>query len=199
MMPYKPFSQACVNNRDAILAVLRRAFAHSRRVLEIGSGTGQHAVFFAPALSHLCWQPSDCEENLAGIEAWITAEPAVNLLAPIHLDVNRNWPSLEVDAIFTANTCHIMPWPSVVNMFAGIGAIVGPKATLAIYGPFKYDGQFTTPSNARFDLWLKEQAPHQGVRNIEDIISLASEVGFELVEDNSMPANNQLLVFKNNQ
>src|SRR5690606_6191457 len=127
-------------------------------VLEIGSGTGQHAVFFAPRLRHLSWQPSDCAENLPGIHAWLEEFPADNLRHPIELDVDGTWPRTSYDAFFTANTCHIMAWPSVVNLFAGIARTARPQATLVIYGPFKYNGRFTTESNARFDAWLKQQA-----------------------------------------
>jgi len=195
MTEIKPFSQACINNREPIAAILERVFRDRRQVLEIGSGTGQHAIFFAPRLRHLSWQPSDRAENLPGIRAWLDEYPADNLHQPIELDVDRAWPQARYDAFFTANTCHIMAWPSVTNVFAGIARVASPSATLAIYGPFKYGGRFTSESNARFDAWLKSQVRHQGVRDIEDIVALASGIGFELLEDHAMPANNQLLVF----
>lgn len=191
----KPFSLACVNNRQPIADILLTIFANTASVLEIGSGTGQHAVHFAPLLRHLVWQPSDCAENLPGIHAWIEDCPSDNLRHPLALNVDDTWPAASFDGFFTANTCHIMPWQSVVNMFAGIGRLARSPATLAIYGPFKYRGHFTTESNARFDAWLKSQAAHQGVRDVEDIIRLAADIGFQLLEDNPMPANNQLLVF----
>ena len=193
---HKPFSQACANNRGPIIDILRRAFATTARVLEIGSGTGQHAVYFAPRLPHLLWQPSDREENLAGIRAWLADEPAANLRPPLTLDVDGAWPEGTFDGYFTANTCHIMAWPSVVNMFTGIGRLATLPSTLAIYGPFKYGGEFTSESNARFDAMLRSQASHQGIREINDITGLAEDIGFQLVEDNAMPANNQLLVFR---
>jgi len=195
MAGIKPFSQACVNNRQPILGILQRVYATATRVLEIGSGTGQHCVYFAPALPHLCWQPSDRQENLAGIHAWLEEYPAANLYHPLELDVEGPWPAHRYDAFFTANTCHIMPWQSVVRMFSGIGEVAEEEATLALYGPFKYGGQYTSRSNANFDNWLQAQAPHQGIRDVEDIVLLAREAGFRLVEDNPMPANNQLLVF----
>lgn len=196
MNDVKPFSQACENNRQPILSVLQRAFADCSQVLEIGSGSGQHAVFFAPQLQHLVWQPSDRPENLPGIQAWISDEPSSNLSFPLELDVDGLWPDSGFDGFFTANTCHIMPWTSVINMFAGIGKIATADAVLAIYGPFKYQGGFTTDSNANFDRWLKSIVPHQGVRDIEKVTQLAQEIGFKLVEDNAMPANNQLLLFR---
>ena len=192
----KPFSQSCANNREPILAILERAFADCNQILEIGSGTGQHAVYFARALRHLLWQPSDRRENIAGIHTWIDEEPADNLKMPLVLDVDGPWPQGSFDGFFTANTCHIMAWKSVLNMFAGIASQARPESVLAIYGPFKYGGEFTTESNANFDLWLKSVAPHQGVRNFEDILQAAEEAGFAFVEDNAMPANNQLLIFR---
>ena len=195
MAGMKPFSQACVNNRDPILSILKRALAPCTRVLEIGSGTGQHAVHFAPALTHLHWQPSDRKENIPGIHAWMAEQPSSNLMPPIILDVDKRWPAATFDGFFTANTCHIMAWDSVVNLFAGLGKVARSGSVLAVYGPFKYGGGYTSQSNARFDQWLKSQHPHQGIRDIEDISRLAEDAGFGLVEDNSMPANNQLLVF----
>ncbi|HLS99274.1 MAG: DUF938 domain-containing protein [Porticoccaceae bacterium] len=192
----KPFSQACANNQGPILAVLERVFAPCRGVLEIGSGTGQHAVHFAPRLAHLHWQTSDLAHNHPGINAWIDEYPAPNLARPLVLDVERGpWPEGPFDAIFSANTCHIMAWSAVAAMFAGIGRVAAPRAVIALYGPFKYGGAFTTDSNARFDAQLRASAPHQGIRDIEAIVDLARGEGFSLVEDNPLPANNQLLVF----
>lgn len=197
MAGIKPFSQACANNQEPILAILKKAFSDVSTVLEVGSGTGQHAVYFAPALPHLHWQPSDRQENIAGIHAWLDDHPSRNLRKPLVLDVDLKWPQGEFDGFFTANTCHIMPWQSVINLFCGIGRVAAAESCLAIYGPFKYGGEFTTESNANFDLWLKERAPHQGIRDIEGILELAADQGFSLIEDHAMPANNQLLLFRN--
>lgn len=198
----KPFSQACENNKQPILDILRRVFAKTRRVLEIGSGTGQHAVHFAPHLPHLVWQTSDLAHNHPGINAWIDDTPATNLERPLTLDVlGGNWPTGLYDGFFSANTCHIMPWEAVEAMFAGLGRYVadheGPSV-LALYGPFRYGGEFTSPSNAAFDRYLRERAPHQGIRDIEAITTVAADNGLVLTEDNAMPANNQLLVFRGN-
>ncbi len=193
----KPFSQACENNKGPILAILERVFADTRRVLEIGSGTGQHAAHFAPRLPHLAWQTSDLAENHPGINAWIDDCGAVNLARPLVLDVfGQGWPAGPFDGFFSANTCHIMPWEGVVAMFAGLRRCATADAVLALYGPFKYGGAFTTPSNAAFDRHLKDYAPHQGIRDIEAVQSVAGDSGFILTEDNPMPANNQLLVFR---
>jgi len=184
----KPFSEACERNRAPILEVLKRAFANSRRVLEIGSGTGQHAAYFAPELPHLIWQASDVAEHLPGIRQWIP-DPA-----PIELDVDREWPRIQADAVFSANTCHIMSWPQVERMFAGIGRL--RPEVLALYGPFNYNGRHTSESNARFDAMLRERDPLSGIRDFEKINALAEAQGLTLGEDNAMPANNRLLVFQ---
>ncbi|MBK8133332.1 MAG: DUF938 domain-containing protein [Gammaproteobacteria bacterium] len=195
----KPFSQACENNKAPILAVLQRVFAPCRSVLEIGSGTGQHAVHFAPRLPQLRWQPSDVPENLPGIEQWREAEPAPNLLRPIALDVRApHWGVAPVDGLFTANTLHIMPWSAVQAFFAGLPGVLASGGVLAVYGPFNYGGAYTSASNARFDQWLKARAPHQGIRDLEAVAELAAGAGLALWEDNAMPANNRLLVWRRN-
>jgi len=186
----KPFSEASERNREPILAVLKRIFADRRAVLEIGSGTGQHAAYFAPELPQLAWQPSDVAENLPGIRAWG--------VSPIELDVDRAWPQLEVDAVFSANTAHILSWTQVERMFAGVARLLPAGGLFALYGPFHYGGQPTSESNARFDAMLRVRDPASGVRNFEDICTLAQTVGLMLAEDNAMPANNRLLVFRKN-
>ena len=186
----KSFSEACERNRDPILAVLKRVFADRRRVLEVGSGTGQHAAYFAPALPHLVWQASDVAANLPGIREWV-AEPA-----PIELDADRPFPAVEADAVFSANTSHIMSWPQVERTFAGIGALLPSGGVLALYGPFNYGGRHTSESNARFDAMLRERDPASGLRDAEAVIALAARHGMTLVEDNPMPANNRLLVWR---
>jgi hypothetical protein len=182
----KPFSEACERNRAPILAVLQRVLGHSRKVLEIGSGTGQHAAYFAPELPHLVWQASDVAANLPGIREWG--------IEPIELDVDGAWPELDADAVFSANTCHIMSWPQVERMFAGISRMTGVK-TVCIYGPFNYGGRPTSESNARFDAMLRGRDPASGLRDLEKMVELGRSVGLRLVEDNPMPANNRLLVF----
>jgi hypothetical protein len=184
----KPFSEASERNRGPILAVLKRVLSDRRRVLEIGSGTGQHAAYFAAALPHLVWQASDVAEHLPGIREWI-AEPA-----PIELDVDQPWPPVQADAVYSANTCHIMSWPQVERMFAGIEQIA--PVVLALYGPFNYQGRHTSGSNARFDAMLRGRDPASGLRDIEGMIRLAARHGMFLDEDNAMPANNRLLVFR---
>jgi hypothetical protein len=183
--PVRPFSEASERNREPILAVLKRVFKDRKKVLEIGSGTGQHAAYFAPELPHLVWQASDVAANLPGIREWGTA--------PIELDVEGDWPAIDADAAFTANTSHIMSWPQVERMFEGIGR--GAVKAFCLYGPFNYGGRPTSESNARFDAMLRGRDPASGLRDFEAIVALAARNGLTFQEDNPMPANNRLLVF----
>lgn len=192
----RPFSQACENNRAPILAVLARVFATRRRVLEIGSGTGQHAVFFAAALPHLVWQASDRPENLAGIRAWLDEASLPNTPPPFALDVSGDWPQQRFDAVFSANTLHIMGWEEVERLFARLPDAMAEDATLVVYGAFNYGGRFTSESNAAFDTWLKEQDPRRGLRDFEAVNDLAGRAGLALAEDRAMPSNNRCLVWR---
>lgn len=190
----KPYSQAAENNKKPILETLKQCFAEASRVLEIGSGTGQHAEYFAAALPHLQWQPSDMPAQMAGLNLCLEKTMLSNLLVPMTLNVqDNNWPAQKFDGVFTANTLHIMPWTAVPCLFRGIGRVLLPGGKLCIYGPFKYQGDFTTPSNANFDHWLKSQWPHQGIRDFEAVNALAMEQGLSFIQDRNMPANNQLL------
>ncbi|WP_404302599.1 DUF938 domain-containing protein [Alicycliphilus denitrificans] len=195
--PDLPFSQACENNRAPILAVLLQAFADRRQVLEIGSGTGQHGVHFAPRLPHLVWQTSDLAGNHAGIRAWQAAYPAPNLRPPLLLDLaSSGWPDGPFDAVFSANTAHIVAWPLVEQLFALAGAHLPAGGVLALYGPFNYGGTYTSDSNRAFDAWLRARDPASGIRHFEDILALAASHGLALEHDHPMPANNRLLVFR---
>jgi SAM-dependent methyltransferase len=190
-------SEACERNKEPIRKILAQALVQSRKVLEIGSGTGQHAVHFAAHFPHLVWQPSDTGEYLTGLRERIRHEGPANLLAPLELDVRAlPWKVGSVDALFTANTLHIMSWPTVRDLFRGLGPILTAPAVLCIYGPFRYDGKYTSPSNAEFDRFLQARDPQSGIRNFEDVNSLASEQGFTLIADHTMPANNQLLIWQ---
>jgi len=192
-----PYSEACERNRGPILEVLREAFADRRRVVEIGAGTGQHAVHFAKNLPQLAWQPTDRAEYLAGLAARIAAEGPPNLGTPLELDVLHDpWPAVSGDAVFSANTLHIMSWQAVEALFAGLPRILEPGGVVAIYGPFKYGGQCTTASNAAFDAMLRERDPESGLRDFEEVDALVAAVGLELQADHAMPANNQLLVWR---
>jgi cyclopropane fatty-acyl-phospholipid synthase-like methyltransferase len=193
----KQFSAACERNRQPILAVLRDVLADSKKLLEIGSGTGQHAVSFGAQLPHLTWQTSDLPQNHASIIAWQQDARLSNVLPPFALDAGAdNWPKGPYDAVFSANTCHIMAWREVEGMFAGIGRILKAGGVTCIYGPFNYGGAFTSASNAQFDASLKAMVPHMGIRDFEAVNRLAAEQGLRLYADNPMPANNRLLVWR---
>lgn len=197
-MPFmeKPCAPACERNREPILDVLRDHFGDRRAVLEIGSGTGQHAIFFAARLPHLLWQTSDRAENLPGIQAWLDEAGLANTPPPLDLDVMRAWPARRYDAVFSANTLHILPWAAVERLFAGLPDVLASDARVAIYGPFNYGGRFTSASNAAFDLRLKEDAPHRGIRDFAEVNRLAGLAGLDLVEDRAMPSNNRCLVWR---
>lgn len=193
----KPYSEACVRNREPILAVLREHFADRRHVLEIGSGTGQHAVHFAAALPQLVWQTSDRPAALPGLRAWLDEAALPNTPPPLTLDVGAgDWPSQRFDAMFTANTLHILGWAEVEALFAALPAVLAADAVLAVYGPFNRQGRFTAPSNADFDASLKARDPKMGLRDAEAVDALARGVGFSLIDDRALPANNHGLVWR---
>ena len=190
-------SEACERNKGPILRILAEALAQSSAVLEIGSGTGQHAVHFATHLPHLSWQPSDTGDYLPGLRERIARAGPANLRAPIELDVRElPWPLDAVDVLFTANTLHIMGWTAVRDLFRGAGTVLIAAGTMCIYGPFRYGGRYTSTSNAEFDRYLKARDPESGIRDFESINALANEQGLELAADHVMPANNQLLVWR---
>lgn len=196
-MTDKPYAPACDRNRDPILTVLREHFADRTRVLEIGSGTGQHAVYFAGALPHLVWQCSDREDKLPGIRAWLAEAALTNTPPPLALDVARGpWPQGRFDAVFSANTLHIMGWDEVEALFAGLPAVLAADAKLAVYGPFNRAGAHTSPSNAAFDAKLRAEDPRMGLRDAEAVDALAHAAGLRLAADVAMPANNALRVWR---
>ncbi len=200
----KPFSQACENNKGPILNALKQVLPESShryaRVLEIGSGTGQHAAFFAPRLPWLGWQPSDQAQYLPGCRLWIEeaqAAGADNLHMPITLDVLQpTWPELDIHHAYSANTAHIMHWPAVEAMFHGLGKRLPAQGVFCLYGPFRYQGEHTSDSNERFDQHLRYQDPGMGIRDLDAMVPLATAAGFELVADHAMPANNRTLVWR---
>jgi SAM-dependent methyltransferase len=193
----KQYSEACDQNRDPILAVLKEELADCRRVLEIGSGTGQHAVYFGKHLPHLSWQTSDVDSSHPGINAWLDDAQLPNVGQPLSLDVSsQRWPDDEFDGVFSANTTHIMSWPQVIDLFNGIGDILKKDGVFCLYGPFNYGGQYTSESNERFDNWLKARDPLSGLRNFEDLDQLARSGGMAFRHDYEMPVNNRLLVWK---
>jgi hypothetical protein len=193
----KPFSPSCERNRDPILAVLRTHFADRHDVIEIGSGSGQHAVHFAAAMPWLTWQCSDVADNLPGITAWLDDARLPNTPAPIALDVTRGpWPLRAFDALFTANTLHIMEWDAVRALFAALSSVLARDATVVAYGPFNDDGGYTSASNRDFDAWLKARDPRSGIRDFAAVHALARDAGLRLADDLAMPANNRCLIWR---
>ena len=192
----KAYAAATQRNREPILAVLQRVFPQRGTVLEIASGTGEHAVFFARALPQLQWQPSDHEDaQLASITAWRDEDGTPNLLPPLRIDVHADdWPIARADAVFCANMIHIAPWSACEGLLRGVGRTLAPGGTMVLYGPFHIDGKPTSDSNAAFDQRLRATDPTWGVRNLEDVLTLAEQAGLALHERITMPANNFALV-----
>lgn len=195
-MDLRPFSQACANNQQPILEIIQPLFAGVDEVFEIGSGTGQHAVYFGKAMPHLRWHCSDLPEHHAGINAWRESAALPNVLAPLAFDVNKPWPIETTPAIFSANVVHIISWPEVEYVFEGIARHLCKPGIVCFYGPYNYDGRFTSESNARFDQWLKDRDPRSGIRDFEKIDELARKAGLVLQADHTMPANNRCLVWR---
>lgn len=195
--PEKPWSAACERNRGPILEVLRDVFADRRDVLEIGSGTGQHAVHFAAAMPWLRWQASERAENLPGLTLWLDEAALPNTSAPLTLDVARGpWPDHRYDAVFSANTLHIMAWSEVEQLFAALADRLTDDATVVIYGPFNDDGRPDCQSNAAFDASLKARSSHMGLRDQRAVEALARDIGLEWQQTVRMPANNRCLVWR---
>jgi SAM-dependent methyltransferase len=196
-MGLRQSSEACARNRGPILEVLRGALSASTRVLEVGSGTGEHAAFFAGMLPHLQWQPTDVVAHLPGIAAWRDAVALPNLRAPLELDVDAGeWPVAGVDAVFTANTLHILSWQSVIRFFRGVGRVLQSGGVLVVYGPFSDNGYHAAESNARFDAFLRGRDPQSGLRDWQAVDGLAKMQGLSLSADHSMPANNRILIWR---
>lgn len=202
-----PFSAACERNKDAILEVISPYLSEGMQVLEIGSGTAQHAVHFVSQLDGLVWQPSDCKENLPGIVAQIENArrhlgPLKSLRPPIELDVNQSdWRigGVRYPVVYSANTFHIMDWHSVEAFFDGLVGVTQVNSYLIIYGPFRYQGIYTSESNKLFDMALQSRGVGSAIRDTDDVEELAKCAGFELTDDVNMPANNQCLIFKRNK
>lgn len=195
-MTSKPHSEACERNKEPILRALKEWFLRPGTVLEIGAGTGQHAVHFAAGLPHLTWISTDRDENLDGIRQWFDEAALPNLRGPLLLNVCQEiWPVREATYAFSANTAHIMGWPEVEAMFAGISVALEPGGRFCLYGPFNRNGQFTSESNRAFDEMLRSRNPVMGIRDDQALIALARRCELAFAADYSMPARNRLLVF----
>jgi cyclopropane fatty-acyl-phospholipid synthase-like methyltransferase len=195
-MTTKPFAESCVQNREPIQLVLAQYVDGRENVLEVGSGTGQHAVYFAEAFPWLRWQTSDLVENHAGIQAWIDDSGLDNILPPLSLDSRGEWPDGPYDLVFSANTLHIMDDDAAEAFMRSVAGCIVPGGVLLNYGPFNYQGAYTSASNARFDDWLKQRDPASGIKNFEWLQGIAAESGLKLLADHAMPANNRILAWR---
>jgi len=198
-MPHMEYvvSDAAERNKEPILQVIAPVLSQTRRVLEIGSGTGTHALLFSARMPHLKWQPTDTAEYLAALRERLQRDGGTNLLPVVELDVrNHPWPVEGVDAIYSANTLHIMSWSSVKDFFRGVGNALSRQGLLCVYGPFRYGDRYTSDSNAKFDQFLQNRDPESGLRDAHEVDRLAREQGLELIADHAMPANNQLRIWR---
>ncbi len=195
----KPVAESCLQNQQVILEVLQALFTEPGEVLEVGSGTGQHAVYFTEHMPHLIWQPGDLEDQIAGMKMWFAAVDHGRIREPMLLDVDADpWAVDKVDYVFTANTIHIISTPQVERLFQQVAPCMKPGALFAQYGPFNYNGNYTSESNARFDVWLKQRNPDSCIKHFEDLQALADKYNMRLFKDVEMPANNRILVWQMN-
>ena len=192
----KQYSAACDQNKDPILKVIKPLLLNAKSVLEVGSGTGQHCVYFAKELPHLTWQASDQSMYLPSVSAWIDDAKLANTPKALKLNVDLDWPEDKYQAIYSANTVHIMSWEMVLNFFKGVGQVLDTGGVFILYGPLNYQGQYTSQSNANFDLLLKDNNPLSAIRDFEALNQLAQKVGLSLVNDFAMPANNRILCWE---
>lgn len=193
----KPFSPSCEQNKDVILNTINPLLNDKKSVLEIASGTGQHAVYFSQQMPFLTWQTSDLIESHSGIQQWIEESASGNVLSPLELNVSaENWPTKQYDAVFSANSFHIMAKQHVTDFFNNINAVLNPTGLVIIYGPFNYNNQYTSDSNASFDIWLKDRNPESGIKDFEWCNHLALKAELTLQHDIEMPQNNRILVWQ---
>lgn len=193
----KPYASSCEQNQQVILDSLKTLFIAPGNVLEIGSGTGQHAVFFTKFLSHLNWQPSDLEAEQPGMKLWFEDVDHNRIKPPLILDVDmENWQVEPMDYVFTANTTHIISSLQTEKLFKHVGATLKLGGLFVQYGPFNYNGQYTSPSNAQFDVWLKQRNPLSCIKHFEILLQLAKTESMKIIKDIEMPANNKLLVWQ---
>ncbi|MDH3614114.1 MAG: class I SAM-dependent methyltransferase [Gammaproteobacteria bacterium] len=195
-MNHKPIAPATERNKQSILGVIREEFRELESILEIGSGTGQHAAHFAAELDHLTWQTSDLEENHAGIRAWLRDAALGNIREPVVLDVlTDRVPDRNYDGVFSANTAHIMSFKAVEKMFSLVSAVLSDGGVFILYGPFRQDGEFNTASNAEFHRSLRQRDPDMGIRHLEDLDRLAEAGGMRRMRLYAMPANNHIVAW----
>ncbi len=193
----KPVAEACLRNQTPIAETLASIFVNPMRILELGSGTGQHAVAIAEKLPHLSWQPTDLAACLPGINAWRSDAGLANVLEPIALDVRESdWPVAgSFDGIFTANTIHFISWSAVSCMLTGVSRLLGNRGIFCVYGPFNINGEYTSEGNLKLDHWLKSRDPESGIKDLQVVADHAADLGLVFEETVAMPANNLMLKF----
>ena len=192
-----PVAEACLRNQRPILDVLGKYLPASATVLEVGSGTGQHAAFMTEHLPGIRWQPTEVRERLPEVRLWHQHCNREGFLAPLELDVSQDiWPTRDADAVFSANVVHFVSWPEVENLFRGAQRILRPGGLLILYGPYNYDGQFTSEGNIALDQWLRERNPDSGIKDFEQVVVLGRRHNLFLRADEEMPSNNRTLVFQ---
>ena len=197
LMEQKPYAPSCDRNREPILGVLQSFLGNTKSLLEIGAGTGQHAVFMAPHFDHMDWTLADRRQNHKGISLWLGDFPNSNIHGPIEYEIpESSLPRETFDGVFTCNTLHMIPWSHCLKMFDDVNHTLLPEGLFIIYGAFNYKDQFTSESNRNFDIWLKKRDPQSGIKNFEDVTNALKTLGFQKLQDISMPANNCILVFK---
>jgi len=189
----KPFAAAADENKEAIAAVLLTELANANHIIEIGSGTGQHAIHFSKLLPHLTWHCSDQSSHIAGIQLWLESAGLNNTPPAFVLDVSQDWPKQIYDAAYAANIAHIMHWPEIEDLFAGLSTILGHGAYFYLYGPFSFDTKFSSQSNQAFDQFLRQQDPHSGLRDKNELDQLALKHGLIAAASWAMPTNNHIL------
>lgn len=197
----RPYAPSCDRNKEPILEVLQAVLpTTSRNLLEIGAGTGQHAVFLAPNFPHLQWLVSDRVEHHDGITMWLETSEAGNIVGPIALEIGcDDWPDQPIDLVFTANTLHIMPWEIGLRLFAELGTNLKSDTRVIFYGPFNREGEFTSEGNRTLDAFIKQANPLSGIRDFEQVIAAMAKEGFTLLNEHAMPSNNLILEFSKDE
>ena len=197
-MDLRHSSPSTARNREPILTVLQGVLREDAHVLEVASGSGEHAVYFASVMPGVTWQPSDPDADArASIEAWRSSDVTPNVLPVLDIDLaapDWNTPQVTYDAIVAINVIHISPWEATLGLMAGAARLLTPQGRLITYGAYKVDGQHTAPSNESFDQWLKARDPRFGVRDLEAVREAARDQGLRVLQELEMPANNLMLI-----
>ncbi len=197
MIPEKPYAISCDRNSAPILEVLKEYLKDYKKLVEMGAGTGQHAIYMAPHFPELEWYLLDQKDRHEGIKTWLHDFPRANVKGPIEYSIGENdWPISDCDVVFTSNTLHIVSWEKDLQFFDDLTNALSSGGLFMAYGAFNYNGDFSSESNKKFEEWLKERDPASGIKDFEKVKAELEKRDFELVKDHEMPSNNRLLVFK---